>query len=290
MTNKVEWLIRDRLVPLTRTGLVMGIVNVTLDSFSDGGRYAETDKAVDHALRLVAEGAGIIDVGGESTRPGAEPVSEEEEMQRVLPVVQRLRPQTSALISVDTFKANVAKAALDAGADIINDITGLRGDPLMPQIAATSRAGVVVMHMQGMPRTMQVAPHYEDVVEEVLAFFRERVTALLEAGVERKRIVLDPGIGFGKLLEHNLALLRATPRFCALGHPILIGASRKSLFGQILGSKSLKDRHWPSVAITSWTRELGATLHRVHDVAACTQALRMTEAILYGYQPKPKTA
>ncbi len=281
-----EWLINDHLHRLTCRGMIMGIVNVTPDSFSDGGRFDQADKAVEHALELVAAGADIVDIGGESTRPGAEPVSAEMELARIRPVIRALRLQSKALISVDTFKASVAEVALDLGADIINDITGLRGDPAMIPLATRSKAGLVVMHMQGMPRTMQHAPQYEDVVEEVLSFFSERLSTLAAAGIDTRRIALDPGIGFGKQLQHNLALLRATPRFSHLHHPILIGASRKSFIGQVLDTKALADRFWPTVALTALTRELGATLHRVHDVAACAHALRMTEAILHGH-PTP---
>jgi dihydropteroate synthase len=237
---------------------------------------------VDHAMQLVAAGADIIDIGGESSRPGAEPVSEQEELRRVLPVIQALRPLTAALISIDTFKAKVADAALKMGADIINDITGLTGDPQMLDVAASTDAGLVVMHMQGRPRSMQQAPVYDDVVMEVEAFFHARLQALRERGIQLDRVALDPGIGFGKRLEHNLALLRATARFAKLGHPVLIGASRKSMFGQVMGSKAMQDRHWPGVALTCYTREQGAVIHRVHDVRAHAHALRMTEAIQFG--------
>ncbi len=276
------WHIRNEPRTLTRRGMVMGIVNVTPDSFSDGGRFSDPSRAVEHALTLVAEGADIIDIGGESTRPGAEPVAEEEELRRVVPVIAALRHQTRALISVDTFKAAVARAALDEGADIINDITGLTGDPEMENVAASSDAGLVVMHMQGRPRTMQRAPTYEDVVAEVESFFRQRLAALAERGIDPARVALDPGIGFGKRLEHNLALLNATSRFHTLGRPLLIGASRKSMIGAVMNSPSMQDRFWPGVAITSFTREAGALIHRVHDVRAHSQALRMTEAILFG--------
>ncbi|MBL9114561.1 MAG: dihydropteroate synthase [Verrucomicrobiaceae bacterium] len=278
----MNWRINNQLHALTHRAMVMGIVNVTPDSFSDGGQFVDVSQAVEHALRLVSEGANIIDIGGESTRPGAEPVSEDEELRRVLPVIEALRSQTQALISIDTFKAAVAREAVKAGADIINDITGLRGDPDMMEVVASSDAGVVIMHMQGMPRTMQQAPHYEDVVGEVRGFFEERLGAIVAAGIHVERVVLDPGIGFGKKLEHNIALIRATSDFLSLGRPLLIGASRKSFISQITGSKAMNDRFWPTVAITSLTRELGAMVHRVHDTAPCHQALRMTEAILHG--------
>jgi dihydropteroate synthase len=288
MPSATHWLIGSELRPLQPRSLLMGILNVTPDSFSDGGKFIRVHRALDHALTMIQSGADIIDIGGESTRPGADPVTAEEEIRRVIPVIERLRSETSALISIDTFKAEVARQAVAAGADIINDITGLRGDPAMMQVAADCDAGIIVMHMQGMPRTMQQAPHYDDVVAEVSAFFEERIATLVKAGVDPARIALDPGIGFGKLLPHNLALLRAIPRFCEMGHTILIGASRKSFLGQLLDSKAMADRHWPTVAITSYTRELGATVHRVHDISACAQALRMTEAILAGYTPPPQ--
>lgn len=276
----MQWLIRGTIHDLTRKGLVMGIVNVTPDSFSDGGRFADSGRAVEHALRLVDEGADILDIGGESTRPGAEPVPEAEEIRRVLPVIRAVRGQTRALISIDTMKAAVARAALDAGADILNDVTGLRGDPLMLRLAAASDAGLVVMHMTGTPQTMQADPAYADVVAEVRGYFDSRLAILAKAGIDARRVVLDPGFGFGKTLAHNLALLRALPELAAAGRPLLAGVSRKSMIGQLLESPSLSDRDWPTVALTSCCRELGARIVRVHEVSANAQALRMTEAVL----------
>lgn len=281
------WMIHGKVHDVTHHALVMGIVNVTPDSFSDGGEFVDQQLAVEHALALEREGAEIIDIGGESTRPGAQPVPADEELERILPVIKALRPRTQALISIDTFKASVAEAALDAGADIINDITGLRGDPDMLPLAARTQAGLVIMHMQGQPRTMQRAPEYADPVAEVEAFFLERLATLRAAGIDTRRIALDPGIGFGKRLEHNMALINATGRFAALGRPVLMGISRKSLIGQILDSKCLADRSWPTVALTSFSRELGATIHRVHEVSANLQALRMTESVLSGYPSRP---
>lgn len=280
--SPATWRIHKQSHDLARRGMIMGIVNVTPDSFSDGGLFIDTTRAVAHALQLVADGAGIIDIGGESTRPGAEPVSQEEELRRVIPVIQALRSKTQALISIDTFKAAVARAAIEHGADIINDITGLSGDPEMEAVAASTDVGLVVMHMQGRPRTMQQAPAYEDVVAEVERYFQDRLSRLEHLGVDLQRVALDPGIGFGKRLEHNLSLLHATRRFGTLGHPILIGASRKSMLGTVMGSPAMEDRHWPGVALTSLTREFGAVIHRVHDVKAHTHAMRMTEAILFG--------
>ena len=260
-------------------GMVMGIVNVTPDSFSDGGKYLDTDLAVQLGLRHVAEGAGILDIGGESTRPGAEAVDAEEEMRRVLPVIRALRTQTSAWISIDTMKASVAAAALEAGAHIINDVTGLTGDPDMLGVARGSDAGLVVMHMQGTPRTMQQQPHYEDVVRDVRSFFLERLNALEEADIDPMRVALDPGFGFGKTLEHNRALLRALPTLRIKDRPLLVGVSRKSMLGKWVGSSDIEDRNWPTVALTAWMRERGAEVVRVHDVKPNVEAMRMAEAI-----------
>jgi dihydropteroate synthase len=276
----MQWFIRGTTHDLSRRGLIMGIVNVTPDSFSDGGRFADSGRAVEHALRLVAEGADILDIGGESTRPGAEPVAEAEELRRVLPVIRAVRGQTRALISIDTMKASVARAALDAGADILNDVTGLRGDPLMLRLAASCDAGLVVMHMTGTPLTMQAGPTYADVVAEVRNYFETRLAILEKAGIDPRRVVLDPGFGFGKTLEHNLALLRALPGLAPAGRPLLAGVSRKSMISGLLGSTNLSDRDWPTVALTSCCRELGARILRVHEVRANAEALRMTEAVL----------
>lgn len=260
----------------------MGILNVTPDSFSDGGKHAEIATALGHARRMIADGAEIIDVGGESTRPGALEVPAEEEIARTSPVIAALRKEWDGAISIDTSKAAVAAAALEAGADIVNDISGLTADAEMTAVCAASGCGVVVMHMQGNPRTMQLNPRYEDVVAEVIAFFEERIATLSAAGIHPECLCLDPGIGFGKSVEHNLALLRALPRLGIGGRPVLLGVSRKSLIGKLLGSSDLADRAWPTVAITSWAREAGAMIHRVHDVKPNTEALRMTEAILHG--------
>ena len=259
--------------------MVMGIVNVTPDSFSDGGKYLDTDLAVKLGLRHVAEGAEILDVGGESTRPGAVAVDAEEEMRRVLPVIRALRAQTSVLISIDTMKASVAAAALEAGAHIINDVTGLTGDPDMMGVARDSDAGLVVMHMQGTPRTMQQQPHYVDVVQEVRAFFEGRLCSLEEAGIDPMRVALDPGFGFGKTLEHNRALLRELPKLRVEDRPLLVGVSRKSMLGKWVGSTDIEDRNWPTVALTAWMRERGAEIVRVHDVKPNVEAMRMAEAI-----------
>jgi dihydropteroate synthase len=275
------WSVGHHRIDMQQRGKIMGIVNVTPDSFSDGGKFFDAVIAVEQGLQLVAEGADILDIGGESTRPGADPVTEAEELRRVIPVIRSLAQQTRALLSVDTFKPAVAAAALDAGAHIINDVSGFR-DPAMIQVAVQSTVGLVLMHMQGMPRTMQVQPSYPngDVVQAVCDFFQQRLAALAEAGVAAERVVFDPGIGFGKTLEHNLLLLRSLPLLRVAGRPLLIGASRKSMIGKVLQSTNMQDRHWPTVALTAWTREAGASILRVHEVKANVDALRMVEAIM----------
>jgi len=229
---------------------------------------------------MIAEGAALIDIGGESTRPGAVPVSAVDEIQRTVPVVRALRAEWDGLISIDTSKAAVAESALAAGADIVNDVTGLRGDPAMVEVCVSSSCGVVVMHMRGEPRTMQMAPEYADVVAEVREFFRERMEALIGAGMHLEALCFDPGIGFGKALDHNLALLRALGELSPVGRPLLLGVSRKSFIGAVLGTNDLGLRDWPTVAVTSRAREQGVMLHRVHDIRPNLEALRMTEAIL----------
>jgi dihydropteroate synthase len=275
----LRWRFGNHDLDLTHRGLIMGIVNVTPDSFSDGGRFNDHGRAVEHALALIAEGADILDIGGESTRPGAEPVEEAEELRRVLPVIRAVRSQTNALISIDTMKASVARAALDAGADIINDVTGLRGDAAMLRAAAESNAGLVVMHMTGTPQTMQANPHYDDVVTEVRGYFENRLRLLDNEGIAPERVVLDPGFGFGKTLEHNLALMRDLPQLATL-RPLLIGVSRKSMIAKVLHSDAMDDRYWPTIALTANAREHGARIVRVHDVKPNREALRMMEAIL----------
>ncbi len=274
------WRTRSRSFDLSSHALIMGIVNVTPDSFSDGGLHATTDAAVTHALRLADEGADIIDIGGESTRPGAAPVSSADEIARVIPVLQALRPLTSAALSIDTMKADVAAAAIAAGADIINDVSGLSFDPLMAATAAASNAGLVLMHMQGTPRTMQLRPGYSDTIAEISAALRLAINLATTAGVHPDAIALDPGIGFGKRLEDNLAILRQPNAFSLDGRPVLLGVSRKSFIGQLTDSSSPASRDWPTVALTSLARERGARILRVHDVRPNVQALRMTEAIL----------
>lgn len=274
------WRIRGTNHDLTKRGMIMGIVNVTPDSFSDGGRFLDTGRAVEHALELIREGADILDIGGESTRPGAEPVAEAEEIRRVIPVIRALRAVTQTLISIDTMKASVARAALEAGADIINDVTGLRGDPAMLRVAADADAGLVIMHMIGTPQTMQKQPEYGNVVIDVQKYFTARLHCLEYAGIDTRRVVLDPGFGFGKTLEHNLDLMRALPELLDAGRPLLVGVSRKSMIARLIESDAIEDRDWTTVALTSQAREQGARIVRVHEVRRNVQAMRMTEAIL----------
>lgn len=279
------WQTRRHRLDLSRRGAIMGVLNVTPDSFSDGGRFVDPARATAHGLALVAEGADIIDVGGESTRPGAAPVPADEELARVVPVIGRLRAASDVLISIDTSKAVVAAAAVAAGADIINDVTGLAGDADMAATARDSGAGVVLMHMRGTPPTMQEAPAYADVVAEVGQFLRQRFDAAVACGIDPLRMALDPGIGFGKTPAHNHALLRHCDAFALDGRPVLIGVSRKSFLGPLAGSADPADRFWPAVALTSLCRERGARIFRVHEPRPHREALRMTEAILHGVEP-----
>ncbi|RYD18268.1 MAG: dihydropteroate synthase [Verrucomicrobiaceae bacterium] len=274
------WKTKRGILDISQQARVMGILNVTPDSFSDGGDHLGTETALVHARRMISEGAGLIDIGGESTRPGSAPVPAEEEISRTAPVIAGLRKEWDGLISIDTSKAAVAAAALEAGADVVNDVSGLQADPEMTGVCARSGCGVVVMHMQGTPRTMQSAPVYADVVREVREFFEERLRTLTAVGIEEQALCFDPGIGFGKNLEHNLALLRALDRISAGARPILLGISRKSFIGKILGTEDLSAREWPTIAITANAREKGVMLHRVHAVRPNVEALRMTEAIL----------
>ena len=263
-----------------RRPLVMGILNVTPDSFFDGGKFFAAEKAVEHGLRMVEEGAQIIDVGGESTRPGAEPVAAEEELRRVLPVIEQLRVKIDTVISIDTSKAQVARAAIQAGASIVNDVTGGRSDAgIMPLVAETQSA-FIIMHMQGNPRTMQVEPRYTDVVAEVADFFRQQYARALECGIHPMAIVFDPGIGFGKTLQHNLELLARLDELRGHDRPLVIGVSRKSFLAKLIDSSEMRDRLAPAVALTSFLRARGANVFRVHDVKENVNALRVTETIL----------
>lgn len=276
-SRATTWQLRTRALEFGRRPKLMGIVNVTPDSFSDGGSYWNTGQAIEHALRLVADGADILDIGGESTRPYAAPVDADEELRRVLPVVQAVCERTKTPVSIDTFKASVAQAALAAGAEIINDITGLTGDPEMLSVAAERGAGVCIMHMQGTPQTMQDAPHYDDVVEDILDYLRERRDALVAAGIPLDRLCLDPGIGFGKTHEHNLTLATNARRFHELGRPLLVGHSRKGFIGKVLGDKTA-DRTLGTVGVSLALARQGVQMLRVHDVRATRDALLLFEA------------
>ncbi len=279
----MEWQVGGTTLDVGRGRILMGVVNVTPDSFSDGGQFYATAAAVAHARRLVTEGAAVLDIGGESSRPGSDPVSAGEEMRRVLPVVAAVHAEFPTLpISVDTCKAEVASAALAAGATIVNDVSALRADADMARTVRETGAGLVLMHMQGTPRTMQHRPSYRDVVAEVSAFLRERRDAAMAAGIRPSAIALDPGFGFGKTVDHNLRLLRAFSRFTDLGHPLVAGLSRKSTLAHLLGNPQIApaERLWPGVAFTSYLREAGAHVLRVHEIGPHLAALRMTEAIL----------
>ena len=256
---------------------VMGIVNVTPDSFSDGGRFGTTAEAVDEAERMLAEGADWLDVGGESTRPGAEDVTEEEECRRVLPVITELKRRTAAFISIDTRKSEVARRALTAGADLVNDVSAL-SDPRMAQVVAEAGVPVILMHMRGTPRTMQRELHYDDLLGEILGFLRERSARAVSAGVSDARILLDPGIGFGKSSDDNLRILRQLPALRAAGHPLVIGASRKSFIGTTLGVP-VGERLEGSLAVAAIAAWQGVEVIRAHDVAATKRVVRMVEAI-----------
>jgi dihydropteroate synthase len=259
------------------TPVVMGVLNRTPDSFSDGGRFVDPQHALSHALQMVEEGAGILDVGGESTRPGAEAVSDEEEIRRTAPLIEALAKRETAQISIDTSKPAVMEAALAAGATMINDVRALR-EPGSLAAAARSNAAVCLMHMQGEPRTMQHQPRYDDVVAEVAAFLRARAAECLDAGIGRDRLVLDPGIGFGKRLEHNLALLSALPDLAEIGLPLLIGVSRKSMFGQLLG-RPVEERLAGGLAVAAAAVLAGVSVVRVHDVRETVDAVRAAAAL-----------
>jgi len=257
----------------------MGVLNVTPDSFSDGGDFVDADAAVARGIQIAAEGADIIDVGGESTRPGAEPVPVKEEVRRVIPVIEKLRDKIDILISIDTSKFEVASVALDAGASIINDVTAGRGDERMLPLAATRKAALVLMHMQGEPRTMQKNPQYGDVVREVADCFRQQYARAIECGVDPMAIAFDPGIGFGKTLEHNLSLLKNLERVRVHDRPLVVGVSRKSFLGKLIGSNEMRDRLAPTIALSAILRMRGADILRVHDVKENVAALRTVEGV-----------
>lgn len=276
----IPWKIGEKVVDVSRRGLIMGVLNVTPDSFSDGDEFHVTDKAIARGLRMAGEGADIIDIGGESTRPGSAPVSAAEELERVGPVIKPLRDKLGAFISIDTSKFEVARAALDHGATIVNDVTGGRGDEQMLPLIAERNAAFIIMHMQGTPKTMQIAPSYGDVVAEVGDFFRQQYERAIKCGVDPMAIAFDPGIGFGKTLEHNLELLGNLEQLRLENRPIVIGASRKGFIGKLTGVSQASDRLGSSVALTALLRTRGARVFRVHDVKENVEALRTTEALL----------
>jgi dihydropteroate synthase len=281
--SRYVWRCRDRQLRFDQRALVMGIVNVTPDSFSDGGRFNKPGAAVAHALSLIEQGADILDVGGESTRPGATPVPLDEELNRVIPVIRELAVCTTVPISVDTMKAEVARQALAAGAHIINDVTALQGDPEMPSVVRDFGAGIIFMHMQGTPATMQVNPTYTDVVAEVLAFLETRLQVLANAGIAAEQAALDPGLGFGKRSKHNLQLLAHLQEFQRLGRPVCLGVSRKGIFGQLLGRPPEQRLAGSLAAVCHALAHNAAQIVRVHDVAEtrdvvlCFQALQGIE-------------
>jgi len=262
-----------------RPTLVMGIVNVTPDSFSDGGQFLDPAAAVAHGLEQIGQGAEIIDIGGESTRPGAQPVSEAEELRRVMPVIEQLLGRVKVPISIDTMKPGVARVALEAGVSLVNDVAANRTDDAMWRIVSEARAGYICMHMQGTPQTMQADPVYTDVVSEVGDFFVERLQRLNDSGVSADQVVLDVGIGFGKTVEHNLQLLAGLRSFTRLERPLLIGVSRKSFIGKLLGADGA-GRLPGALTCAGWAAQAGGQIIRAHDVAETVQAIRMTEAIL----------
>jgi len=271
---------RGKILDLAGRTHVMGILNVTPDSFSDGGLYAHTDKALAHAREMAAAGADILDIGGESTRPGARPLPEEEELHRIIPVIERLSAELTLPISVDTYKAKVAKKAFEAGASIVNDISGLRFSPDMARVAADFGAVVIIMHIKGTPRDMQQAPVYSDVVGEVLSYLDEGIDIAVKAGVDREKVLIDPGIGFGKTLEHNLAILGRLDEFRGLGRPIVLGTSRKKFIGAVLDISVPEQRVDGTAATVALGIERGASVVRVHDVKRMAQVARMTDAIV----------
>ncbi|MEO7168594.1 MAG: dihydropteroate synthase [Chthoniobacterales bacterium] len=276
--DATRWQVGGNVLDLTNRSLLMGVLNVTPDSFSDGGEFFATEAAAKHGVEMAQSGAAIIDIGGESTRPGAEPVSPNDELSRVLPVIEQLASSVLAHLSIDTSKAAVARAALAGGATIINDVTGGRGDPEMFALAAETGAALIIMHMQGTPGTMQANPSYTDVVAEVADFFRQQFAEAVRYGIDPMCIAFDPGIGFGKTVAHNLELLAHLPQLRVENRPLVVGVSRKSFLGKISGPSD--DRMSATVAMTSLLRERGAHVLRVHDVAANANALRTTEALL----------
>lgn len=273
------WKTNGRNLDLSAQAQVMGILNTTPDSFSDGGKFDAPAAALGHARQMISEGAAIIDIGGESTRPGALAVSAEQEIRRTAATIRAIRSEWDGLISIDTTKSSVAREALAAGADIVNDVSGLTADPEMAAVCAASDCGIVIMHMQGTPADMQDTPTYSDVTEDVRRFFVDRLAYLTTLGIDPTRLCFDPGIGFGKTLEHNLALLQHLPALAPSGRPLLLGVSRKSFLAKITAAAELHERDAPTAALTALARSRGIMLHRVHDVKGNLAALRATEAL-----------
>lgn len=280
----MEFQAGQRMISTVERPLLMGIVNVTPDSFYDGGRYLEPAQARDHALKLIEAGADLLDFGAESTRPGSLAIDEQEERRRLIPAIEAVAKVLQVPLSVDTSKAAVARAALDAGATIVNDVTALRRDPAMARLVADSGAGIVLMHMQGTPSTMQQAPQYEDVVEEVAQFFQERIRYAETQGIAGRQIILDPGIGFGKLLVNNLDLLAQLSTLTKLGYPVLVGPSRKAFIGQ-LTDQSVDERLWGTAAAVAVAVSRGAHILRVHDVRAMRDVVKVAAAIAGRIEP-----
>lgn len=257
----------------------MGVLNITPDSFSDGGLHFDLDAAVDHGLRMVDEGADIIDIGGESTRPGSDPVTREEEIRRTIPVIAALAPKVPVPISIDTYKSDIARRALDAGASIVNDISGLRFDPGMARVVADHGVPVVLMHIKGTPKSMQTNPVYSDLISEIVDYLRESIRIALEAGLREDLIIIDPGIGFGKTFDHNLEILNNLGKFSGLNKPLLVGPSRKAFLGKILGDAPATDRLEGTAAAVTASILGGAHIVRVHDVREMVRVARVADAI-----------
>jgi dihydropteroate synthase len=282
-SNLPRWILEGNGIRLElgRRTLVMGVLNITPDSFSDGGAFLAPDQALAHAERMAADGADLIDIGGESSRPGARSVPVDEELQRVIPVIERISKAVAVPLSIDTSKAEVARQALSAGASIINDITALRGDAGMARVAAEAEAPVVLMHMQGNPRTMQNRPTYRSLIGDIAEFFEDRLAALDKAGIPRDRVVLDPGLGFGKTVDHNLEIIRSLERFSRMGRPLLVGPSRKSFVGRVLDLPVGERLEGTAAAVTAAVLN-GASVIRVHDVREMVRVIRMADSIKYG--------
>ncbi|MFN3739841.1 MAG: dihydropteroate synthase [Thermodesulfovibrionales bacterium] len=280
---RLRW--RDFDLDLSSKTHVMGILNITPDSFSDGGLFYEPERAVEHALKMIEDGADIIDIGGESTRPGSEPVSPEEEIKRVVPVIKKLSVQSKVPISIDTYKSKVVSAAIDAGASIVNDISGLRFDPEMKKVVAKNRLPVVIMHIKGTPKTMQLNPQYDALIPEIMDYLREGIMIARDAGISEDLIIIDPGIGFGKTFEHNLEVIKNLREFTYLEKPILIGPSRKAFIGKILGDVPPLMRLEGTLAAVAISAYNGANIVRVHDVRETVKVLKVVDAIKKGKIP-----